>query len=63
MIGLMVVTLVAFFTCGALVLVGEFSYFKELVWNLETKLLSIAPDKCNVDRVAFQEFNVRHRML
>ena len=29
MIGLMVVTLVAFFTCGELVLVGEFSYFKE----------------------------------
>ena len=29
MIGLMVVTLAAFFTCGELVLVGEFSYFKE----------------------------------
>ena len=57
MIGLMVVVLMVFFTCF-----GEMSYFKEKLWNLGTKLCSIAPGKCNVGSVAFQEFNVRHML-
>ena len=48
MIGLMVVVLMVFFTCF-----GEMSYFKEKLWNLGTKLCSIAPGKCNVGSVAF----------
>ena len=44
-------------------LFGELSYFKEYVWNLGAKHCQIVPGKCNVGRIVFQEFNVRHKML
>ena len=53
-----------FFTCGELVLViWRLSYVKEYLWNLGTKLCSITPGKYNDGKVAFKEFNVKHRIL
>ena len=42
---------------------GESVPFLRISWNPGTQLSSVAPGKRNVTRVAFQEFDIRYRML
>ena len=55
MIRLMVVLLMAFLHlwCVGVSSLGRWSYHKESVWDLRTKLCRVVLGKCNVSRVAF----------